>query len=90
MYGIKIVEGEDKPPEKPLCSHTGDKSPTMGLLLRLCKSLIGTGKVVILDSGFCVLKGLIQLRKNGIYASAVIKNAATGPSMCQEIRLILT
>jgi hypothetical protein len=79
MYAIEIVEGKDKPPEKPLCPHTGDKSPTVGLLLRLCRSLIGTGKVVILDSGFCVLEGLIQLRKNGIYASAVIKKRRYWP-----------
>jgi hypothetical protein len=79
MYGIEIVEGKDKPSEKPSCAVTGNKSPTVGLLLRLCKSLIGTGKVVILDSGFCVLKGLIELKKQGIYASAVIKKRRYWP-----------
>ena len=31
------------------------------------------GFVVILDSGFCVLKGIIELRKKGVFASALIK-----------------
>ena len=38
----------------------------MGLLLHMMKSYFATGRYVILDSGFCVLKGLIDLRKNGI------------------------
>ena len=32
-----------------------------------------SGRVVILDSGFCVLQGLIELAKMGLYASALIK-----------------
>ena len=32
-----------------------------------------SGCCVILDSGFCVLKGLIELRKRGVFASALIK-----------------
>ena len=31
------------------------------------------GFVVILDSGFCVLKGITELRKKGVFASALIK-----------------
>ena len=29
--------------------------------------------MVILDSGFCVLKGIVDLKKNGVYMSALIK-----------------
>ena len=32
---------------------------TIGILLRMMKSYFATGRYVILDSGFCVLKGLI-------------------------------
>ena len=42
------------------------------LLLRLCKSLYSAGKIVILDSGFCVLEGLIELRKVGVFTGALI------------------
>ena len=35
--------------------------------------------VVILDSGFCVLKGIIELRKKGLYASVLIKKRRFWP-----------
>ena len=47
--------------------------------MRLCKALYGTGKVVILDSGFCVLQGLIELRKVGVFGSALIKKRRYWP-----------
>ena len=33
------------------------------LLLRLTKSSWGSSRVLVLDSGFCVLKGIVELRK---------------------------
>ena len=39
----------------------------------MCKGIEGTGKVLVLDSGFCVLKALTKLKKRGIYAHVVIK-----------------
>ena len=39
----------------------------------MTKPISGTGELVILDSGFCVLKAIIELRKVGVFASAVIK-----------------
>jgi hypothetical protein len=54
MYAIKLVEGLDTPPQIP-----GDPNErlgkTVGLLLRLCKSIYLRGFVLILDSDFCVL-----------------------------------
>ena len=42
----------------------------------LCTTIVDcrcpAGKVVILDSGFCVLEGLIELRKVGVFAGALI------------------
>ena len=38
-------------------------------------------KLVILDSGFCVLKAIIELRKIGIFASAVIKKRKYWPKL---------
>ena len=45
----------------------------MGLLLRMTKSIWNTGRVVILDSRFCVLIALIELSKVGLFTSALIK-----------------
>ena len=53
----------------------------MGLLLRMMKSYFATGKYVIIDSGFCVLKWLVQLGKKGDFACAVLKNRRYWPEM---------
>ena len=42
-------------------------------MLHLTKPEWGTGKLVVLDSGFCVLQGLVELKKKGVYAHALIK-----------------
>ena len=42
-------------------------------MLRLLETLFGTNKIVVLDSGFCVLEALIELKKRAIFAAAVIK-----------------
>jgi hypothetical protein len=78
MFGIELVEGRDEPTAKEKKLYS-DKGPTIGLLLRLTDTLYNTGKVVILDSGFCVLEGLIELRKVGVFASAVIKKRRYWP-----------
>ena len=79
IFAIELVEGKDRPKElgKPDGHFKG--GVTVGLLLRLTKSLYHTGKCVILDSGFCVLKGLVELRKVGVFASAVTKKRRFWP-----------
>ena len=56
----------------------------MGLFWRMIKRYFATGGYVILDSGFCVLKGLIQLRKKGMFACAVIKKRRYWPFMMED------
>jgi hypothetical protein len=82
MFGIEMVEGKHRPKERP-AFQSDAHGPTCGLLLRLCENLYHTGKVVILDSGFCVLQGLIELRKVGVFATAFIKKSDTGQNMSQ-------
>ena len=45
----------------------------------MLKPIFGTAKVVILDSGFCVLQALLKLRENGVFGSAVIKKRRFWP-----------
>ena len=45
----------------------------------MTKIYFGTGRYVILDSGFHVLKGFIKLSKKGIFAYAVIKKRKHWP-----------
>ena len=44
-----------------------------GLLLHMLKSYIGSGKYVILDSGFCVPKGIAGILRCGLFACTLIK-----------------
>jgi hypothetical protein len=71
MVGIKfwaeLVEGKNARKEYD------DLGKTVGLLLRMMKPIWNTGKVIVLDSGFCILKGIIELKKKGLYAAALIK-----------------
>ena len=79
MFGIDMVEGNDHPKEMPN-NDPHRYGPTVSLLLRMCRSIYYSGRVVILDSGFCVLKGIVeQLYKKGVYAGAVIKKRRYWP-----------
>ena len=79
MFGIDLVEGKDRPTERPL-DENANLGSTVSLLLRMCKPLYSSGKVVVLDSGFCVLKGIIKLAECGVYAAAQIKKRRYWPA----------
>ena len=74
-----MVEGKDRPPEETPDRIEKKYGKTVGLLMSMCKNLYSTGKVVILDSGFCVLQGIIELRKKGVFAGALIKKRKYWP-----------
>ena len=38
-----------------------------------------TGKVFVLDSGFCLLQGIVELKKRGLFAAALIKKCRYWP-----------
>ena len=50
----------------------------VGLLLHIIKIYFSTGGYVMLDSGFCVLKGFIQLNKYGIFPVMSLRRDVTG------------
>lgn len=77
MFTIELLEGKYHLREILLPENT--LGPTVGLLLILCRSLYTTGKVVIFDSGFCDLQGIIELRKKGVFAGALIKKRRYWP-----------
>jgi hypothetical protein len=77
-----MVEGKDAP--CGVIKEFEDRDgATVGLLLRLMKPFFYTGMALVLDSGFCVLKGLIELRKVGVFAAAVIKKQRYWPKYIQ-------
>ena len=72
MFGIEMFEEKGHP--KELGRERGDEhGPTARSLTRLKKMLHGMGKIFMLDSGFYVLKGMIELKKLGVRASALVK-----------------
>ena len=78
MWGIDLVEGKDHP--RALGQQEFDNmGSTVGLLLQMLAAIFHKGYVVILDSGFCVLKALIELRKKGVFASTLIKKRRYWP-----------
>ena len=42
-------------------------------MLRMCRPIFGSGKAVVLDSGFCVTKVITELEARGVYAADLIK-----------------
>ncbi len=46
----------------------------------MLSSYFATGRYVVLDSGFCVLKALVELKKVGLFACAVIKRRRYWPA----------
>ena len=46
---------------------------TESLLSRMCRTIFGSGKAVVLDSDFFVAKGITELESKGVYEIALIK-----------------
>lgn len=55
---------------------------TGGLLLRMLKLYFASGRYVVLDSGFCVLKAILALKTvGGLFAGALIKKRRYWPAL---------
>ena len=46
---------------------------TVSLMLRMCRPIFGSGDSIVLDSGFCVTKGITELKYKGAYTPYMIK-----------------
>ena len=77
MYGWVIVEGKYHtiPMGRPEF-ETSPNMKTVVLMLQLTILLWIPGKEVIMYRGFCVLKGLLKLKKRVVYGSRLIKRGA--------------
>ena len=60
LWRAQIVEGEYRPTELGR-NKWEDLGKTVGLMLRMCEPIFSTGECVMLDSGFCVSKGITAL-----------------------------
>ena len=60
IWSLELWEGKDWPPQlnnKPF----DDLGKTVGTLLCLTEPVWGSGRVFVLDSGFCVLQAIVEL-----------------------------
>jgi hypothetical protein len=76
---MEMVEGKYQPHELGAQEYLG-YGMTTGLMLHMMKPYFGAGKCVVLDSGFCVLKALVELKRHCICACALIKKCQFWPS----------
>jgi len=83
LWRVEMVEGKDAPPQRPKKAFADEgginKGNTVSLMMRMTEPIHGTGKVVVLDSGFCVLQGIICLLAAGVFATALIKKRRYWP-----------
>ena len=63
---LEIREGKDQPQELP--KQHDNKGKTVGTLLHLTKPILGSGKLVVLDSGLWVFK----IKKDGTYRARLV------------------
>jgi hypothetical protein len=61
------TEDEPVPPDETDFGKMG------ALVLRMTKPLYGTGTAVIMDSAFCVVKAVLEMRRRGVFAATVVK-----------------
>ena len=63
-FDTDVVKGKDHSKEMP--NDPLDKEGKTISLLWLCSNLYSSGKLVVLDSGFCVLQGIISLAQKEV------------------------
>ena len=74
LFVDELVEGKSHPFQAVPLEFEDLGGKTVGLLLHTMKIYFSTGRYVIIDYDFCVLKGLIKLTRKGIFACSVINN----------------
>lgn len=79
LWHLELVEGKDRPRQMGH-QEFDEHGKTVGLMLRLTHPIWHTGKLVVMDSGFCVLKGIVEMRKNSVFAAALIKKRRYWPN----------
>ena len=72
MWFVEIVEGRDRPCERGR-PEFGVIGKIVGTIIPFTSPILNCAKVVIMDSGFCVTKGLGELRKKEVFGAALIK-----------------
>jgi len=76
MWRMKLQEGKDRPKNGNQWAFPSEFSgypPTATLMLEMTKPIHNTGRVVSMDSGFCVTAGILAMHDHGVYGQSLIK-----------------
>ena len=82
IFHIEMVEGKDRPKDGPYSKAEYEEefgSKIAALCVRMTEGLHGSGRCIILDSGFGYVPAVIQLKAHGLFATAYIKKHAYWP-----------
>ncbi len=77
MFYVKLVEGNDLLPQLGP-KEFDDHGKTVGLMLQVSHSLWNLGKVVTMDSGLSVLKGILAMKKKCVFGQSLVKHRGKG------------
>ena len=72
LLKLDIMEGKDANRRKSFSAEFGEGT---AVVLRLCSSLFGSGRIVHADSAFSSVKTLLALEQKGLYFQGMVKTA---------------
>ena len=72
------MEDKDRPTQLS-DKKRSELGSTVGIMLKICEQMFGTGKAVVIDSGFCVVKGITAWNKGVSMLVRSSKSTNTGP-----------
>ena len=78
LFCVGLVEGKGAPADHSIAPEYYYRIITVSLMLCLTKNLHGTGKS-FLDSYLCVLQGLEDIKKKGVYGSDILRKRRYQP-----------
>ncbi len=73
MWRVELVEDNDQPKLAngawafPCKYEVAGESKTAVLMLQMTKPIHRKGKVVTMDSGFCMMEGILALHRHGVF-----------------------
>ena len=76
---IAYILGEKDLSQKLIQKEYDELGKAVSLMLRMCRPIFRTGKDVVLDSGFCVSKGIKEIETKGVYVGDLTKKQCYQP-----------
>ncbi len=83
MLNVEVVKGKDCPWKLGPSKFKDCCGKTVGLFCLCWRSIFSTGRYIIFDSSFCVLKGIVELKKMG-FCGGIEKKLCYWPSLVHE------